>query len=86
MTSVFSWQNSVSFALFHFALQDQTCLLLQVSLTSYFFTPVPYDYTVEVTNRFKGLNLIGRVPEELCTEVHERHCTGGSDQDHPQEK
>ena len=26
---------------------------------------IPYDYTVEVTNRFKGLNLIGRVPEVL---------------------
>ena len=29
----------------------------------------PYDYTVEVTNRFKGLDLLGRVPEELWTEV-----------------
>ena len=29
-----------------------------------------YDYTVEVTNRFKGLYLIDRVPEELWTEVH----------------
>ena len=29
----------------------------------------PYDYTVEVTNRFKGLNLTDRVPEELCMEV-----------------
>ena len=29
-----------------------------------------YDYTVEVTNRFKGLDLIQRVPEELWTEVH----------------
>ena len=29
----------------------------------------PYDYTVEVTNRFKGLNLIDRVPEELWMEV-----------------
>ena len=28
-----------------------------------------YDYTVKVTNRFKGLNLIDRVPEELWTEV-----------------
>ena len=28
----------------------------------------PYDYTVEVTNRFKGLELIDRVPEELWTE------------------
>ena len=31
---------------------------------------IPYDYTVEVTNRFKGLDLIVRVPEELWMEVH----------------
>ena len=30
---------------------------------------IPYDYTVEVTNRFKELDLIERVPEELWTEV-----------------
>ena len=30
---------------------------------------IPYDYTVEVGNRFKGLDLIDRVPEELWTEV-----------------
>ena len=30
---------------------------------------MPYDYTVEVTNRFKGLDLIDRVPEELWMEV-----------------
>ena len=29
-----------------------------------------YDYTVEVTNRFKGSDLVDRVPEELWTEVH----------------
>ena len=32
---------------------------------------IPYDYTVEVTNRFKGLDLIDRVPEELWTEVRD---------------
>ena len=32
---------------------------------------MPYDYTVEVTNRFKGLELIDRVPEELWMEVHD---------------
>ena len=32
---------------------------------------IRYDYTVEVTNRFKGLDLIDRVPEELWTEVHD---------------
>ena len=31
----------------------------------------PYDYTVEGTNRFKGLDLIDRVPEELWTEVRD---------------
>ena len=30
-----------------------------------------YDYTVEVANRFKGLDLIDRVPDELWTEVHD---------------
>ena len=30
---------------------------------------IPYDYTVEVTNRFKGLDLIDRVPEEILTEI-----------------
>ena len=30
-----------------------------------------YDYTVEVRNRFKGLDLIDRVPDELWTEVHD---------------
>ena len=32
---------------------------------------IPYDYTVEVRNRFKGLDLIDTVPEELWTEVHD---------------
>ena len=31
---------------------------------------IPYDYTVVVRNRFKGLDLIDRVPDELWTEVH----------------
>ena len=33
---------------------------------------IPYDYTVEVTNRFKGLDLVNSVPEELQTEVRNR--------------
>ena len=32
---------------------------------------IPYDYTVEVRNRFKGLDLIDRVPDELWTEIHD---------------
>ena len=38
---------------------------------------IPYDYTVEVGNRFKGLDLIDRVPNELWTEVPDIvHKTG----------
>ena len=36
----------------------------------YDLNQIPYDYTVEVRNRFKGLDLIARVPEELWTEIH----------------
>ena len=35
----------------------------------YDLNQIPYNYTVEVTNRFKGLDLIDRVPEELWVEV-----------------
>ena len=35
----------------------------------YDLNEIPYDYTVEVINRFKGLNLIDRVPDELWMEV-----------------
>ena len=37
----------------------------------YDLNKIPYDYTVEVTNRFKGLDLIHRVPEELLMDVHD---------------
>ena len=37
----------------------------------YDLNQTPYSYTVEVTNRFKGLDLIDRVPEELWMEVHD---------------
>ena len=37
----------------------------------YDLNQLPYDYTVEVRNRFKGLDLIGRVPDELWTEVRD---------------
>ena len=37
----------------------------------YNLNQIPYDYSIEVTNRFKGLDLIDRVPEELWTEVHD---------------
>ena len=44
----------------------------------------PYDYRVELTNRFKGLDLIDRVPEERWAEVHD--IVQGRNQDHPQGK
>ena len=37
----------------------------------YDLNKIPYVYTVKVTNRFKGLDLIDRVPEELWTEVRD---------------
>ena len=40
-------------------------------LFRYDLNKIPYDYTVEVTNRFKGLDFIERVPEELWTEVRD---------------
>ena len=39
----------------------------------YDLNQIPYEYTVEVTNRFKGLDLIDRVLEELRTEVGTLH-------------
>ena len=43
---------------------------------------IPYDYTVEVMNRFEGLDLVDRVPEEIWKEVH----IGGGNQNYPKEK
>ena len=37
----------------------------------YDLNQIPYDYTVEVRNRFKGLDLRDRVPDELWDEVHD---------------
>ena len=37
----------------------------------YDLNQIPYDYTVEVRNRFKGLDLIDRVPDEFWNEVHD---------------
>ena len=38
---------------------------------SFDLNQIPYDYTVEVRNRFKGLDLIDRAPDELWMEVHD---------------
>ena len=48
-------------------------------LFRYDLNQIPYDYTVEVRNSFKGLDLIDRVPDERWTEV--RDCTGDRDLD-----
>ena len=37
----------------------------------YDLNQIPYDFTVKVTNRFKGLDLIDRMPDELWMEVHD---------------
>ena len=37
----------------------------------YDLNQIPYNYTFEVRNRFKGLDLIDRVPDEQCMEVHD---------------
>ena len=53
-------------------------------LFRYDLNQIPYDYTVEMTNRFKGLDLIDRVPDELWTEV--RDIVRIQQANHPQEK
>ena len=40
-------------------------------LPMYDLKQIPYDYIMEVRDRFKGLDLMDRVPEELWTEVHD---------------
>ena len=50
----------------------------------YDLNQIPYDYTVEVRNRFKRLDQIDRVPDELWTEVHD--TVQDRDQDHPHGK
>ena len=40
-------------------------------LFRYDLNKIPYDYTVEMRNRFKGLDLLDRVPDELWSEVHD---------------
>ena len=46
---------------------------------------IPYDYTVEVRNRFKGQDLVDKVPDELWMEVRDI-VQEDREQDHPQEK
>ena len=52
-----------------YSLPNSDLLRKTTRLFRYDLNQIPYDYTVEVTNRFKELDLIGRVPEELWMEV-----------------
>src|SRR5574341_1163859 len=52
------------------SLQHRTLLLSPVT-SKYDLNQIPYDYTVEVRNRFKGLGLIDRVPDEIWKEVRD---------------
>ena len=52
-------------------------------LFRYDLNQIPSDFTVEVPNRFKRLDLIDRVLEKLWTEIHD---IGDREQEHPQEK
>ena len=83
MTSAFSWQNSIQSAKtrlgtdcgsgLELLIVTSRLTLKKVGKTprpfSYDLNQTPYNYTVEVTNRFKGLYLRDRVPEELWMEV-----------------
>ena len=46
--------------------QVTQCKLIEIMICN---NQIPYDYTMGVTNKFKGLDLIGRIPKELWTEV-----------------
>ena len=50
----------------------------------YDINKITYDYTMEMTNRFKGLDLIDRVPKELWKVIC--NIVRGGDKKHPQEK
>ena len=81
-------------ALYRQQKQDHEFLIAQLKLKKagkttspfrYDLNQIPYDYTVEVRNRFKGLDLTDRVPDDLWMEVCDI-VTGDRDQDHPHEK
>ena len=81
-------------ALYRQQKQDHEFLIAQLKLKKvgkttspfrYDLNQIPYDYTMEVRNRFKGLDLIDRVPDDLWMEVCDI-VTGDRDQDHPHEK
>ena len=70
------------------SLLPNSALMKKVGKTTrpfrYNLNQIPYDYTVEVTNRFKGLDLIDSAWRTVGGGLW--HCTGDRDQNHPQEK
>ena len=82
------WRSSIQSAKVRLGadwLRSWTYCKIQLKLTKvgktirpsrYDLNQIPYDYTMEVTNRFKGLDLIDRVPEELWMELWERSMSG----------
>ena len=69
--------NTENRLIIFFAAKDGEALYSQqkegreLAMAQYDLNQIPYDYTVEVGNRFKGLDLIDRVPYELWMEVHD---------------
>ena len=55
----------------HSSLQEPQRIVQVTRPFRYDLNQIPDDYTVEVRNRFKGLDLIDRVPDELWNEVHD---------------
>ena len=68
------WELTVA-QIMNSLLANSDLLLRKVGKTTrpfrYDLSQIPNDYTVEVRNRFKGLDLIGRMPDEVWTEVHD---------------
>ena len=52
-------------------MSDHTIVIIWIVKILFDLNQIPYYYTVEVSNRFKGLDLIDRVPEELWMEFHD---------------
>ena len=75
MTSALSSQNSDCGSHHELLIAKFRLKLRKVGKTTrsfrYDLNQIPYDYTVEVRNRFKGLDLLDRVPDELWNEVRD---------------
>ena len=67
----FSYYSAHELLITKFRLKLKKVGRLDHSNLIYDLNQIPYNYTVEVRNRFKGLDLIDRVPDELWNEVHD---------------